>query len=240
MLRPMPVRRLHRERGLSLIELMIGIAIGLVIVAAASLVMTSQLVENRRLVTETQVQQDLRAATDMMARELRRVGYNSEPQILSTLWYPGAPGPASNSFAASLTVVSGTKVDFNYFPGAVSVPGPFGFERQGNVIKTVMGGTQQELTDPNVMTVTALTSTVSTDSSAAIVMPCVNPCPLPFPIAGDATSCWPTYRVRKASIGVQAQARSDANVKRTIDSAVRVRNDYVVFFNAASILICPA
>lgn len=228
------------QRGLSLIELMVGIAIGLVIVAAASLLMTNQLVENRRLLTETQVQQDLRAATDLMAREMRRVGINSENNILQSLWYPGTGGPLSNSMAASLAAVSGVKVDFDYDPGLNSTPGPFGFELQGTVIKTLIVNASQDLTDPNVMRVTALTPAITTDSSASIVMPCVNPCPLPYPIGGDETSCWPKFRVRQATIGVQAQAKNDANVKRAIGSTIRLRNDYVVFTNAAANQICPA
>ena len=47
--------RLHAGRraqlGMTIVELMVGVAIGLIIVAAASLLMTNQVVENRRLLT---------------------------------------------------------------------------------------------------------------------------------------------------------------------------------------------
>ena len=229
----------HAQRGMSLIELMVGITIGLIIVAAASLLMTSQLVENRRLITETQVQQDLRAATDLMAREMRRVGAVGESQVLGSLWYPGAPGSVTNPFAPSLVATTGVKVDFNYHPGvSANTPGPFGFELQGTAVKSLIRGVRQELTDPNVMRVTSLTPSVSTDSSATILMPCPTICPAGLGL-GD-TGCWPKYRVRRTTIGLQAEARNDANVKRTMSSTVRVRNDYVVFSNAVANQMCPA
>ena len=60
---------------MSIIELMIGITIGLFILAGATLVVTGQLSEGRRLLTDTQIQQDLRAASDIIARDVRRAGY---------------------------------------------------------------------------------------------------------------------------------------------------------------------
>ena len=63
-----------RSRGLSIVEMLVGIAIGLFVVAGATLVATGQLADNRLLMLETQLQQDLRATADLVARELRRGG----------------------------------------------------------------------------------------------------------------------------------------------------------------------
>ena len=54
---------------------MVGVAIGLFVVAAASMLVVTQLSDNRRLTLETQVQQDLRATADIITRELRRAGH---------------------------------------------------------------------------------------------------------------------------------------------------------------------
>ena len=62
-------------RGLSIVELMVGITIGLFILAGASMVLTTQLGDNRRLLLEAQVQQDLRVASDLISREIRAAGY---------------------------------------------------------------------------------------------------------------------------------------------------------------------
>lgn len=57
-----------RQRGLSLVELMVGITVGLFVVAAAATLVANQLSDNRRLLLETQVQQDLRATMDIITR----------------------------------------------------------------------------------------------------------------------------------------------------------------------------
>ena len=49
------------QRGLTLVELMVGLAVGLFVLAGATLVVSSQLNDNRTLLLETQIQQDLRA-----------------------------------------------------------------------------------------------------------------------------------------------------------------------------------
>ncbi|HET7794348.1 MAG TPA: prepilin-type N-terminal cleavage/methylation domain-containing protein [Rhizobacter sp.] len=64
----------HRERGLSIVELMVGLAIGLTVIAAALLALTHHLRENRGLLVEARLMQDLRTASDLIARDLRRAG----------------------------------------------------------------------------------------------------------------------------------------------------------------------
>ena len=227
----------HGQRGFSLVELMVGIAIGLIIVAAASVLMTTQLFENRRLIAETQMQQDLRAATDLMAREMRRVDGDAEDYLLKSLWHPGGAEPKPNRFAAQF-VVAADRIDFSYLPTNVPSPEDLRFQLQGTAVKTLIGGNLQELTDPNIMKVTKMATSVDIDTS--VVLPCPNRCTGLLPIAGDDTSCWPRYEVRRATIVLQAEAKLDSNVKREITSSVRLRNDRVRFSNPVANLICPA
>lgn len=60
---PLPVGRVQRsraarrsDRGFTIVELMIGIAVGLFVVSGAALMFTSHLDDNRRLILETQIQ----------------------------------------------------------------------------------------------------------------------------------------------------------------------------------------
>ena len=230
----------RRQTGLSSVELLVGVAIGLVITAAATLLMSGQLVENRRLLTETQLQQDLRAAADIMARELRRAGGANEAASLDSIWYPGSTQVVNNSMAQLSSLASATSVEFNYYPGPfVGAPtvasGLSRFSLQSARIKTEMGGGPQDLTDANVMRVTGFTPTLSSDSSATIVLPCPNACPGP----GTATACWPRFQVRKSTIAVTAESLRDSTIKRAISSTVRMRNDNIVFFDPASNQMCP-
>ena len=223
-----------RQRGLSLVELMVGIAVGLVIVAGASVLMTTQLFENRRLVAETQMQQDLRAATDVMARDVRRAGSAGEGLVLGTLWFPGATETTPNVLAEDL-VMGTSGIDFTYKPVTEVTAPPMAFALQGNAIKTKIKMGMQELTDPNIMKVTSMATDMKRVISVAL--PCPNVCLAP--VAGDDTACWPRYEVRKLRIDVQAEAKADNKVKRNISSTVRLRNDRVQFSDAPANRICP-
>ncbi len=234
---------------MSIIELMVGVAIGLVIVAAASLLMTGQLVENRRLLIETQLQQDLRATADIISRELRRAGGQTDVTALTSVWYEGTPLVKSNSFLepAGLTFVTTDpgEVSFSYNSGGAN-SGPFGFKLVGGSIKTNLGsrpasvsaGTPasptnwQELTDPNVMTVESFRLTPST-SGTAVKLPCPKLC------TDGTNNCWPSYAVRDVLIEITAKAKNYAEVKRSISSRVRLRHEQVLFADATTNQMCP-
>ncbi len=220
------------QRGMSIVELMVGIAVGLMVTAAASLLMSGQLVENRRLVVETQMQQDLRAAVDIMSRELRRAGSNSEVPVLASIWYPGGPNAQRNDTADDLGLAT---AQINYwYTTTPALAGPFGYKKDGTVLRTFLGATWQELTDPNIMSVTAFSPTITPEAtSAAIVLPCPKLCP------DGTTACWPRLQVRTARLDVEAEAKRDSSVKRAVSGSVRLRNDYVLFSNWATNQICP-
>jgi prepilin peptidase dependent protein B len=63
-----------RQRGLTLVELMVGMAIGLLLTAIALLAMSQHLRENHRLLVEARLTQDLQAMVDLISRDLRRAG----------------------------------------------------------------------------------------------------------------------------------------------------------------------
>ena len=81
----------HRfQQGLSIVELMIGIAIGLVIVAVALFALTHHLRENRSLLVEARLMQDLRTTSELIARDLRRAGELSQEGNTVRFAYPHA------------------------------------------------------------------------------------------------------------------------------------------------------
>lgn len=224
-----------QQRGLSLVELMIGIALGLFVVAGAVMVVSTQLGENRRLLLETQLQQDLRATADIITRELRRSGHSLTPANVVS-----EPGQAAAAPAAVLTAVDlsagNTQVGFNYWRGP-GVVGPFGYRLSDNgVVQSRLGQAWQELTDGNAMNVTAFTVTP--------VAPVVTQIPCPTGCTADPadpayTACWPTLTVRSYIVDITAQARGDATIQRSIRSQVRLRND-LLGFNAPGPAACPS
>jgi type IV pilus assembly protein PilW len=70
------LRRRRRQFGLSIVELLIGIAVGLFVLAGATMVVSNQIADNKRLLLETQVQQDMRTAMDVIVRDVRRSGFS--------------------------------------------------------------------------------------------------------------------------------------------------------------------
>lgn len=232
-----------RQRGMSIVELMVGITIGLIIVAGASVLLSSQIVDNRRLVAEAQVQQDLRATADIITRELRRSGtLGIDSNVANWIWLPGAvTDPPANMHSQLLTPASGAaddEVAFNYVPSGPGTDGPFGFrlDTATGVIKTrLRAGGWQDLTDP--ATLNVLEFEVERLDDTVMRIPCNKPCP-------DTTSnCWPTLTVRTLEVRIKAKSRTDDAVVRTHRSRVRLRNEHLQFFNhtadVATAAVCP-
>jgi hypothetical protein len=221
------------QRGLSLVELMVGITVGLFVVAAAATLVAGQLGDNRRLLIETQVQQDLRASVDIISRQLRRAGASTLASAqLGVASTAGVPGTKSIYSEVTPAAGSSDEVAFGYFlnPNEDSLS----YRLDNEVIKVLLpnGAGLQDLTDRTALKVMAFTITAKNVNSG--VLACPKMCP------GGGTACWPTVGTRSYLISVTAQARSDASVVRTIRSEVRLRNDVVRFNDAANPTdVCP-
>ena len=226
------------QRGLSLVELMVGITVGLFVVAAAATLVANQLGDNRRLLLETQVQQDLRATMDIITRQLRRAGAATPTNVEAGIAASPVAGGASNPFGSIAVVGSpGTETTFSFYFDA-SQQGPYGFKLENGIVKTLMPRTGsspvwQELTDPNTVVVTAFSITPRTVTST--------PLPCPKLCSDGTTDCWPKLIVRSYVVDIQARARSDPAVQRALRNDVRVRNDMVEFNGpTATSPVCPA
>jgi type II secretory pathway pseudopilin PulG len=229
--------RRNGQSGMSIVELMVGIAVGLMVTAAATLLMSGQLVENRRLVTETQMQQDLRAATDIMTREVRRSGSDTEILILSTIWYPGRTDEVTRNASAEGLATSAGQVDYAYNPEKPgSSGGPYAYRKVGSLLRADLAGNSswQDLTDANIMNVTAFTPQILVEPTlASVVLPCPKLCP------GGGIACWPTVNVRLVTMAVTAEAKRDATVQRAISSASRIRSDRIAHNNSITVAGLP-
>lgn len=215
-----------RQRGLSIVELLVGVAIGLFVVAAAAMLVSTQLSDNRRMLLETQIQQDLRATADIITRELRRGGHWEAS--LDGVW-PASPA-ASNPFTGITNIVGGPEmaasavastVLLSYSGNKDNQPSPvndIGFRLNNGVIQTRLGSDNwQALTDANTMTVTAFTVSMEIESNN---LACAKDC------AGLA-SCPPAQQVRVLVVDITGQATHDPAVQRSMRSTVRLRNDVV-------------
>jgi type IV pilus assembly protein PilW len=209
----------HSQRGLSLIELMVGLAVGLLVVAAATTVLGGQVQQHRQLGIEQRLMQDLRSAADVITRDLRRAG----------AWGGAASGirvagqtAAANPYAA-LSSASG--VAFSYSRDAMEnqqldANEQFGLRLRAGVVELQLGaGNWQALTDATLSTVTELRITPNSDSVSLAAH-----CP---DCASAPTPCAPRLQVRSVSLAIAARAVADTRVQRNLQSTVRVRNDVV-------------
>ncbi len=221
-------QRRQRQRGLSLVELMVGVAIGLIVVAAATMLVATQLADNRRLLLETQIQQDLRATADIIVREVRRSGYWARAR--QGVWTAGAT-PIVNAYS-TLTSPSNTEVGFAYSSAtealeflednAASAAETRGFRLNGAVIETFLGGGGwQALTDGTTLNVTELR--VELDTVATTTMTCPKDCTGP----GGPQACWPVATVRVVNVFIDGTAVTDSAVRRSVRSSARVRNELI-------------
>jgi len=212
----------RRQRGLSLVELMIGIAVGLFVLAGATFMLSNQLHDGRRLMLETQVQQDMRAAADIVVRELRRAGYS--PTAANSAWFRGTTGVTQSGYAA--IEAGGSDVEFRYGTdnnNAVGTDEQFGFRLgDGGAIEFRLGaGNWQALTDPGTLVVDrfAITQNLQTVNLARY---CPKPCASSTPL-----DCEPLQTIREYDIVIEGHAASDATVQRSLRAAVRPRNDVI-------------
>lgn len=223
-------RRRHC-RGFTIVELMIGIAVGLFIVSGAALMFTSHLDDNRRLILETQIQQDLRAAADLITRDLRRAGYWQQAEL--GVWQPGAPAQA-NAYTAIVAAAAGEVGDSIQYSYSLddSVPQPennvrdghdvSGFRLNQGAIQMEIGEDNwQQLTDPGTLRVTAFEVTLN-EEDIDLGGFCSQPC------AGGNPNCPPVQQVRSFTVLIEGEAANDPSVRRSMRTTVRTRNDAVV------------
>ncbi|MFT3816960.1 MAG: hypothetical protein QM750_04930 [Rubrivivax sp.] len=240
----------YRQRGLSVVELMVGVAIDIIVVAAAALMAATQLSENRRLLLEAQVQQDLRAAADAISRQVRRSGSKLNPE--EYVWTPAngsvtLPGTVDDVTPTTTSPASAMTFRYNR---TGTTGGLLGYQLSGTTIQTRMpavtgvADVYQDLTDAKSMNVGVFqvqAQHVEEPKPASPdpvdpeqYLPCPKLCPggtTPL----NATSCWPTARVREFKVNINASAVHDTAVKRSLEIVVRPRNDELVM--GAS--LCP-
>jgi type IV pilus assembly protein PilW len=212
---------------LSIVELMVGITIGLFILAGASMVLTTQLGDNRRLLLEAQVQQDLRAASDLISREIRAAGYwgNAYQQV----WAPNMVNP----YSVTPLVVTANPTSLVYFRSLDEDPAGGtennaindneygGFRRNastGAIDMQLGNGNWQQLTDPAVLAVTQFSLVVN---PVPLTMPCGSACPT-GPAGLLLKQC-----ARDMVVTIVVQAVHDPAVRRSISNRIRLRNDVI-------------
>lgn len=227
------VPRRSRERGLSIVELLVGVAIGLFIVAGATALFVNYLGSNRALVLETRVNHALRSAADLIARDLRRTGYWRNN--VAGIWRDGVPPSATNPYAPVAYDADDTaNIGFQYATDdndAVDDNEQFGFRFAGDAVEMLdVNGDWVPVTRASAVRILAGESSV--EQSAARTVELWRTCPCLE--KGTCTTAEfeagvypdrPRLTVRQFTVTLVGQSATDPTVRRRLVETVRIRND---------------
>lgn len=234
------------QRGLGLVELMVGITVGLIVAAGASMVAVNQINEHRRLMLETQLQQDLRVAADLLQQDLRRAGYRGQAEL--GVWAPptgvgtasetAAQVATANPYSEMVRTDDGSQRSITYtyarpIGGKLGASAPrdgerFGFkwDKSSKVLYARVGivngrDNWQPITDPDLVKITDFPVEVTVQATDVGDF-CDKPCgaaPLP--------AC-PKHEVREVRFTIVGEAKHDPLVKRTLSGVERLRSDAII------------
>ena len=202
-----------RQTGLSLVELMIGLALGLFVAAAGLAAFAEQWREHRHATAAMRLMQELRSAADVIARDLRRAGHWAAPAASAPNPYaalaPQAAASDAASFAYSRDAAENGSLDGNE---------QFGLRLRRGVIELLLGaGNWQALTDAGTLVVTEFTVQPHVDG-VSLLEHCAQPCP-------PGATCEARVELRRLDIRITARAADDPALVRRLDTTVRLRND---------------
>ena len=237
---------LRAPRGLSIVEFMVGVLMGLFIVGGAAKLFVDYLGSNRSLLLGTRTNQGLRATADLVVRDLRRAGYwrNAEAGISTNV----AVLPVANPYRA-VSAASGV-LDYSYAKddnNDLNVGEQFGVRRalqsgRGVLQLETSLNTWETVTDPTTLDFPAADGVTITQTASRVVdvydeCPCIfelactkNQFKDPNPDTG-ATGIYhanrPRLTIREFTVRLKATATADPTIVREIVETVRVRNDAV-------------
>jgi type IV pilus assembly protein PilW len=236
------------QRGLTVVEMMVGFAVGLFIVGGATKLFVDYLASNRKLLLETRLQQDLRASADLVARDLRRAGYWQT--AAANAWVANGNGGSYtlNPYRGVTLTTNGSSVTCPSTPFTATASGDQvtyayakdsdttltnsteqrGFKVSGGAMQTINGGNWQSITDTNVLTVSMSICEYTSIVELYETCSCLSRTTCAksdFEIGGTRYDTRPVARLSEYLVTLNATSATDTSVKRTISETVRLRND---------------
>jgi type IV pilus assembly protein PilW len=218
-------RRARRaQRGLSIMELLVGITVGLIVTGGAVMLLAKNMAGSRLLLTESRLNEDLRNAADLLTRDLRRAGYwGNAMKGVTAIGFTSATTP--NPYSTVTAPASADEVGYRFSrdPGTdndtLDGNEQFGFRLVNEAIQMQAGSGWTDVTDKTAVKITRFQVTAN-----ETVVPLGDACPT---VCGVGTPNCPTARVRNYTVLLQGKSAQDDNIKRSLRTTVRVRNDQI-------------
>jgi len=208
---------LGRDQGFSLVELLVGIVVGIIALAGALSIVVSSLVSGTSTVRAARLSQDLSGVMQMLTGDVRRAGY-----------WGGAVGSSPYNRARPSFALDGDDCLLYAYDadgnGVAESDELFGFRLHANAVEMRIRGEDftdcgddanewEPLTDPRLLTVTALSFV---DGSRCLTRTGVEVA------CADASAF---VKVRNLTVTVSGQLTDDPAVSKTLVESVRIRND---------------
>lgn len=236
---------MYPYRGFSLTELLISLAVGIVVVTGVIAIYASSVQSNVSTLNTIRLNQELRAAMDIMTRDIRRAGFRGNTVLAAAAGVQVANTTANEfttpindlevgSIAPGVNNCIAYSYDFNNnSAGGLDNADRRGFRRnvdggRGVIVARNGGGaavncafpSAQPITDPALVDITTLTFTLAPVCPYTAATPGV---------VSLLSSVVPTYRViRTVGIILAGRLVSDPTVTRTLTELVRIQNDRIV------------
>lgn len=196
----------QQQRGLTLIEVLVGLTISLIISAGILAIFSNSLTSSQQMINNGRLNQILNATMNTIVSDIQRAGY-----------WSNATSSTNNPFFSGTDDITTTAscITFAYDAdqsGTVSDSNRFGYRLSGGTIQyrgaggTCAGaGTWTNLTDPNIITISAFTVSTSTIS-----------------LSGDGTD---HTDYRTVTISMTGQLASDSDTTITLSRTIKVFNN---------------
>lgn len=201
-----------KQHGISLIEILVGLSIGMIIAIAVLGIFTISIDGSQRILGTGKLERDLNAIMDGIVADIQRTGYWSNATNSSTNpFYASGTDITTNAAANCVTFAYDRDQD-----GTVSDSDKFGYRLGTNAIQFRPTGSTFDcaaatnnwanLTDPNSIIITAFTTTLTT-------VP-VNP-----------SSGTDTTNYRTLTITISGYLKNNSTTTKTITRTIKVYNN---------------
>lgn len=246
-----------RQQGISLIETMLALAIGLVVTGAMIAMMANTMGSGTRTIEMSRLQQEMRAAMQLITRDVRRSAYNAEAILCFGNLDCASDGTFPNGLAGDLQISNANdclvfELDRDH-DGDPTNDAPGGFRRVTNngvgVIQMWAGSGDTDcssgssswvtVTNPEFVNVSEFLACLEIDAddpqcSGLLANGSVDP-NMPASLSyvdlveDDDGSGAPVYqRVRKLQLRITANLIDNSEINKTLIDRIHIRNNIVL------------
>lgn len=205
----------HAQRGLTLIELMIGMVIGLIVSGIALNLYLSTLNISTQTANTVRLNQEMRLIMDMMVSDIRRAGYGDTPDGVSVAYSSivsgGVPISIFKDGGEDCLVISynaDSDADIELFAYKLA---------SGTVRLSELSATSTSTASVNCSSFSVWENLSSTDISAFSALSFTS---------NAASSGWASTLPKVITVSLSASSAQDSKIFRQLIETVRVRNEY--------------